>query len=194
MERRSYCRRSYRHDYLLRHHNFLRILLLLRLLPVLPLSYTQYRPTVTTTNRLRLHNDDATSTCSSASDLQTALSRWIRPASSCSLQPASSSWLRSTSSRFQSGSSALLRRSTTTKPICSIAGTSSSGADASCCKRRTTERDVIKVLCKVTSPPHYCSGEINNLWFIFFIYMDVNVVKLLNVISVIFFLRIVLKV
>ena len=186
LERRSYCRRNYRHDFLLRHRNFHRILLLLRLLPVLPLSYTQCRPTATTTNRLRLHNDDATSTCSSASELQTALSRWIRPASSCSLQPASSSWLRSTSSRFQSGSSALLRRSTTSKPICSTSGTSSSGVDASWCKRRTTERDVIKVICMVTSPTHYCSGEINNLWFIFFIYMHVNVVKLLNVISLIF--------
>ena len=171
-------------------HHFHRILLLLRLLPVLPLSYTRCcgrrRPTATATNLLNPNDDDATSTCSSAGELQPAFSRWIRSASSSRLQPASYSWLRSTSSRFQSGYSALLRRSTTTKPICSTSGTSSSGVDASCCKRRTTERDEIKVICMVTSPTHYCSGEINNLWFIFFIYMYINVVKLLNVISLIF--------
>ena len=124
LERWSYCRRYYRHDYLLGHHHFHRILLLLCLLSVLPLSYTRYcgrhRPTATT-NGLNPHDDDATSTCSSAVELHPAFSRWIQPASSNRLQPVSSSWLPPASSRFQSGSSASLKLSTTNKLICSSA-------------------------------------------------------------------------
>ena len=124
LERWSYCRRYYRHDYPLGHHHFHRILLLLCLLPVLPLSYTRYcgrhRPTATT-NGLNPHDDDATSTCSSAVELHPAFSRWIQPASSNRLQPVSSSWLPPASSRFQSGSSASLKLSTTNKLICSSA-------------------------------------------------------------------------
>ena len=116
----SYCRGCYRHNYFLCHHDFHRILLLLCLLPVLPVSYTRHcgrhRPTATTTNGLNPHDDDATSMCSSAVELQ--------PASPTMLQPASSRWIRSASSRFQSGSSTLLRLFTTTKPISSTAGTS----------------------------------------------------------------------
>ena len=80
------------------------------------LSYTRYcgrhRPTATT-NGLNPHDDDATSTCSSAVELHPAFSRWIQPASSNRLQPVSSSWLPQASSRFQSGSSASLKLSTT---------------------------------------------------------------------------------
>ena len=155
LERRVYCRRCYRHHYFFCNHHFHRILLLLRLLPVLPLSYTRCcgrrRPTATATNLLNPNDDDATSTCSSAGELQPAFSRWIRSASPSRLQPASSSWLRSASSRFQSGSSALRKLSSTTKPISSSVTTSLSGADASCSKRRITEPDIIKIICKVTS-------------------------------------------
>ena len=59
LEWRSYCRRYYRHNYILRHHHFHCVLSLLCLLPVLPLSYTRYcgrhRPTATTTNGLNSH-------------------------------------------------------------------------------------------------------------------------------------------
>ena len=87
-------------------------------------AYTRYcgrhRPTATT-NGLNPHDDDATSTCSSAVELHPAFSRWIQPASSNRLQPVSSSWLLPASSRFQSGSSASLKLSTTNKLICSSA-------------------------------------------------------------------------
>ena len=155
LERRVYCRRCNRHDYFFCNHHFHRILLLLRLLPVLPLSYTRccgrHRPTATATNLLNPNDDDATSTCSSAGELQPAFSRWIRSSSSSRLQPTSSSWLRSASSRFQSGSSVLHKLSSTTKPISSTVTTSSSGADSSCSKRQITEPDIVKIICNVTS-------------------------------------------
>ena len=155
LERRVYCRRCNRHDYFFCNHHFHRILLLLRLLPVLPLSYTRccgrHRPTATATNLLNPNDDDATSTCSSAGELQPAFSRWIRASSSSRLQPTYSSWLRSASSRFQSGSSVLHKLSSTTKPISSTVTTSSSGADSSCSKRQITEPDIVKRICNVTS-------------------------------------------
>ena len=87
LEWRSYCRRYYWHNYILRHHHFHCVLSLLCLLPVLPLSYIRYcgrhRPTATTTNGLNSHTlDDATSTSSSAGELQSASSSWLQPASS----------------------------------------------------------------------------------------------------------------
>ncbi|PFX12933.1 hypothetical protein AWC38_SpisGene23040 [Stylophora pistillata] len=72
-----------------------------------------FQPTAATTVRFSsdTHDDDAASTSSSADELQ------------------------SDSSRFQSGSSALLKQSITTKPESFTARTSLSGADAGCCKR-----------------------------------------------------------
>ena len=74
-----YCRRYYRYNYLLRHHHLHRILLLLCLLPVLPLSYTRCcgrHPTALSTLRLNSYpcGDDAASTGSSAGQLQPASS------------------------------------------------------------------------------------------------------------------------
>ena len=69
LERRVYCRRNYRYNYLLCHHHFYCILLLLCLFPVLPLSYSHCcsrHPTAATTVRLNSHDDDAASTSSSA--------------------------------------------------------------------------------------------------------------------------------